>query len=202
MRTILNRHLGEPPQTFTFEGTKYTPRSFAANIVRLPWKDYRMITSFEYAPFHTFTEFKVPDNWQHDTNFFNVPLSEYYEAFKGALQAGYSVAVSIDVTEPSYESTGKYCLIPRSESPSAQLTQDTREAGYKRGQTTDDHAVHFIGWKNVGGEDWFLAKDSWRTTWQNSNEGSLLVHSSYVKMKVLAFIVHRDGIPQIHVGTE
>jgi bleomycin hydrolase len=195
MKTLLNRHLGEPPQEFSYEGKKYTPRSFAAEVVRLPWKDYRMITSFKYAPFDTFIEFKVPDNWQHDTNFFNVPLDEYYAAFKGALQAGYSVSVSIDVSEPSYQTTGKYCLMPASELAPSQLTQNAREAGYQSGQTTDDHAVHFIGWKNVGGEDWFLAKDSWNTIWQNHNEGNLLVHGSYVKMKVLAFIVHRDGVP-------
>jgi bleomycin hydrolase len=195
MKTILNHHLGEPPQEFSYEGKKYTPRSFVADVVRLPWNEYRMITSFKYAPFNTFTEFKVPDNWQHDTNFFNVPLNEYYAAFKGALQAGYSVSVSIDVSEPSYQTTGKYCLMPESELATEQLTQDAREAGYQSRKTTDDHAVHFIGWKDVGGEDWFLAKDSWKTIWQNKNEGNLLVHSSYVKMKVLAFIVHRDGVP-------
>ena len=29
---------------------------------------------------------KVPDNWKHNTNFFNVPLAEFYDAFKGALK--------------------------------------------------------------------------------------------------------------------
>ena len=76
-------------------------------------------------------------------------------------------------------------------------TQAAREVRFQNGKTTDDHAVHFIGWKNVGGEDWFLAKDSWKTAWMNGNEGDLLVHSSYVKLKVLAFIVHRDGVPEI-----
>jgi hypothetical protein len=33
-----------------------------------------MLTSFESAPFNTFTELKVPDNWRHNTNFFNIPL--------------------------------------------------------------------------------------------------------------------------------
>jgi bleomycin hydrolase len=197
VKKVLDRHLGEPPKTFLFNGTAYTPQTFLAEVVRLPWKEYFMVTSFQYAPFNTFTELKVPDNWEHNTNFFNVPLPIFYEAFKGALGAGYSVAVSIDTSEPSYKITGKYCLVLESDVPATQLNQAAREARFKNGKTTDDHAVHFTGWKNVGGEDWFLAKDSWKTAWRDGNGGDLLVHSSYVKMKVLAFIVHREGVPGI-----
>jgi bleomycin hydrolase len=116
--------------------------------------------------------------------------------------SGYSVAVSIDITEPSYETTGKYCLIPESQLSAKRTDQDTREYRFEKGETADDHAVHFIGWKNVSGEDWFLAKDSWRSVWRNGNEGNLMVHSSYVKMKVLAFIVHRDGVPNLETKAE
>jgi bleomycin hydrolase len=194
---ILNRHLGEPPKNFAYKGKTYTPKTFLTDVVRLPWNDYIMLTSFQYAPFNTFIEFRVPDNWEHNTNFLNLPLPEYYEAFKGALKRGFSVAVSIDTTEPSYRSTGKYCFIPDFELPAPQINQTERETRFQNGSTTDDHAVHFIGWKNVGGEDWFLAKDSWKSVWRNGNGGNLFVHSSYVKMKVLAFIVHRDGVPDV-----
>jgi bleomycin hydrolase len=74
VKEILNRHLGEPPRTFSYLGMTYTPKSFVAEVVRLPWADYLMLTSFESAPFNTFTELKVPDNWRHNTNFFNIPL--------------------------------------------------------------------------------------------------------------------------------
>ena len=61
---ILNRYLGEPPKTFAFNGKTYTPQSFADEVVRLPWNDYLMLTSFESAPFDTFTDLKVPDKSQ------------------------------------------------------------------------------------------------------------------------------------------
>ena len=64
------------------------------------------------------------------------------------------------------------------------------------GATNDDHAIHIIGWANVGGEEWFLAKDSGKGAWRDGNQGCLFLHSAYVKLKVLAFIVHRDGVPQ------
>jgi bleomycin hydrolase len=194
---ILNRYLGEPPQTFSFNGKTYSPNSFLAEVVRLPWNEYLMITSFESAPFNTFTDLKVPDNWRQNTNFFNVPLSVYYNAFKDAIRAGFTVAVSIDTTEPSYKTTGRYCLIPDSDIPPAKIDQEAREARFLSHETTDDHAIHIIGYNNSRGEDWFLAKDSWKTVWRDGNKGDLFLHSSYVELKILAFIVHRDGVPAV-----
>jgi bleomycin hydrolase len=197
VRRILNRHLGEPPKSFSFNGKSYTPQSFLAEVVRLPWDDYLLVTSFESAPFNTFTALDVPDNWRHNTNFFNVRLPVFYDALKGALQAGFSVAVSVDTTEPSYKTTGRYCFIPAFDLPAGGFSQAARELRFLNGATTDDHAIHIIGYKNFGGEDWFLAKDSWKTAWRDGNQGALFLHSSYVKLKVLAFIVHREGVPQI-----
>jgi bleomycin hydrolase len=197
VRKILNRHLGEPPRRFVFNGKSCTPTSFLADAVKLPWNDYIMITSFESAPFNTFTEFKVPDNWRHNTNYFNVPLPLFYESLKHAVRNGFSVAVSVDNTEPSYKSTGRYCLIPDFDIPAGGITQEARELRFQDGGTSDDHAIHIIGYKNFDGEDWFVAKDSWKTAWRDGNQGCLFLHSSYVKLKVLAFIVHRDGVPQV-----
>ncbi len=197
VRKMLNQHLGEPPRTFTYNGKTCTPQSFLAEAVRLPWADYISVTSFESAPFNTFTELNVPDNWQRQTNFFNVPLPVFYDAFKGALRAGFTVAVEMDNSEPSYKVTGRYCFIPEFDIPARGITQAARELRFLDGATSDDHAIHFIGSASVGGEDWFLAKDSWKVAWRDGNQGALFLHASYVKLKVLAFIVHRDGVPQV-----
>jgi bleomycin hydrolase len=196
VRKILNRHLGEPPETFTYNGKTYTPKSFLAEVVRLPWTEYLMLTSFESAPFGTFTELKVADNWRHNTNFFNVPLPVFYDALKGALRAGFSAAIDVDTSEPSYEATGRYCLIPEFDMPAGQITQAAREIRFLNGATSDDHAIHIIGCQDFGGEDWFLAKDSWKVVWREGNQGALFLHGSYVKLKILAFLVHSDGVPQ------
>lgn len=197
VKAILNRHLGEPPQSFRFNGKDYTPKSFLAEVVRLPWSEYLMVTSFESAPFNTFTELEVPDNWRHNTNFFNVPLPVFYEAFKGALRGGFTVAVSMDDTEPSYRTTARYCVIPEFDLPAGDVTQAARELRFRDGATDDDHAIHIIGWGKVGGEDWFLAKDSGKGAWRLGNQGEVFLHGDYVKLKVLAFIVHRDGVTQV-----
>jgi bleomycin hydrolase len=196
LRRILNRHLGEPPDSFSFNQKRYTPQSFADQVVCLPWSDYLMFTSFEYSPFSRYTEFKVPDNWQHNTNYFNLPLPAFYRVLTNALRTGFSVAVSIDTTEPSYETTGRYAFIPDADIPAAAITQDAREFRFRNGTTTDDHAVHIIGCAQFGAQDWFLAKDSSATAWRGTNKGCLFLHDSYVKLKVLAFLVHRDGVPE------
>jgi len=197
VRKILNQHLGEPPRTFSFNGKTCTPQSFLTEAVRLPWAEYVSVTSFESAPFNTFTELKVPDNWTHHTNFFNVPLTVFYDAFQTALRGGFTVAVEMDNTEPSYQTTGRYCFIPDFDLPAREITQAARELRFLNGATSDDHAIHITGWANLGGEDWFLAKDSWKVAWRDGNQGTLFLHGAYVKLKVLAFLVHRDGVPQV-----
>ena len=197
VKRILNQHLGEPPRTFNLDGKSLTPQSFLAETVRLPWAEYVMITSFESAPFNTFTELKVPDNWRHNTNFFNVPLPVFYDAFKTAVRNGFTVAIEMDNTEPSYQTTGRYCFIPDFDLPARDIAQAARELRFLNGATSDDHAIHIIGWATLGGEDWFLAKDSWKVVWQDGNQGALFLHGPYVKLKVLALVVHRDGIPAV-----
>ena len=197
VKKILNRYLGEPPKSFPYKGKTCTPQSFLAEAVRLPWADYISVTSFESAPFNTFTGLDVPDNWRHHTNFFNVPLSVFYDAFKGALRSGFTVAVEMDNSEPSYKATGRYCLVPDFDIPARDITQAARELRFLSGATSDDHAIHIIGFANVHGEDWFLAKDSWKVAWRDGNQGALFLHGAYVKLKVLAFMVHRDGVPEV-----
>jgi bleomycin hydrolase len=197
VKKVLNRHLGEPPKTFSYQGRTYTPRSFLDEIVRLPWNDYLMVMSFESAPFNSFAELKVSDNWRHNTNFFNVPLPVFYDALKGALRAGFSAAIDLDTTEPSYEITGRYCFIPDFDLPTGPITQAAREVRFLNGATSDDHAIHMIGYRTFGGEDWFLAKDSWKVVWRDGNRGDLFLNGPYVKLKVLAFLVHRDAVPQV-----
>jgi bleomycin hydrolase len=195
VKRILNRHLGKPPASFQWNGKSYTPHTFLNEVVALPWNDYITVTSFQYAPFYEYTELKVPDNWKRSTNFYNVPLDMFYNSLKDALQAGYSVAIDADISEPSYERTMRYGLIPNYDIPSEAITQEAREFRFNSGATTDDHLMHIVDYKAFDDEDWFLVKDSWRTAWEpGSTRGYMFFHSSYVKLKVLAYMVHKDGV--------
>jgi bleomycin hydrolase len=197
VKEILNRHLGQPPETFLYKGKSYTPKSFLDQVVKLPWNEYVIVTSFQYAPFYKFTELRVPDNWKHNGNYFNVPLDVFYSSLREAVSGGYSAAVDADISEPSYELTKDVAVIPDFDIPSGAISQEAREFRYENGSTTDDHLVQFVSFKKFDGEDWFLVKDSWRTAWEGNHRGYFFFHESYVKLKALAFLVHRDGVPSI-----
>jgi bleomycin hydrolase len=194
---ILDRHLGAPPKEFSYHGVTYSPKTFLSDVVRLPWDDYVLVTSFTYAPFDQFTELRVPDNWAHRTNFFNVPLQVFTAGIREALDNGYSLAIDADISEPSYRQTKAYAIIPPYDIPMGAIDQQAREFRFENGSTTDDHLMHIIGYRQFNGQDWYLVKDSWRTAFETKPEGYFFFHESYVQLKVLAYLVHRDGIPLI-----
>jgi bleomycin hydrolase len=196
-KEILNKYLGEPPAKFLFDGATYTPASFRDSVVRLPWNDYVLVTSFMNAPFHEMTELKVPDNWKHASNFYNVPLDVFYSALRIAIDNGYTAAVDADISEPAYRLTKEYAFIPDFDIAPAAITQEAREYRFQNGSTTDDHLMHILGHTNIGGQDWYLVKDSWRTAHEGPLHGYIFMHESYVKLKVLAFLVHKDAIPGV-----
>ncbi len=197
VKKILNVWLGPPPEQFKFKGKNYTPKSFAQKFVRLPWEDYLMVTSFQYAPFYTFIELKVPDNWAHRQTFFNVPLEVFYNSLRQAVQNGYSAAFDSDTGEPGRIGRDDAVFVPEYDIPGQYINQEARELRFKNGSTTDDHLMHILAFKQIEGDDWFLVKDSWRTAWDGSAKGYYFFHGDYIKLKALAYLIHKDAIPEI-----
>ncbi len=197
VRQILDRHLGAPPKSFMYAGKKYTPLSFTKKILRLPWDDYIILTSFAYVPFNQFIKLDVPDNWARREIFFNVPLDVFYNSFIQSLQNGYTVAFDSDTGEPGRMGTEDAVFLPKYDLPGKYINQAAREFRFKNGSTTDDHLMHALAYKKVSGQDWFLIKDSWRTAWLGSEKGYYFFHGDYLKLKMLAFLVHKDAVLQI-----
>jgi len=139
----------------------------------------------------------VPDNWKQNNRYFNVPLDVFYRSLRDAVMRGFSAAIDMDNSEASYRITKQYAFVPIFEVPKDSITQRTRELQFQSGATSDDHLMHLIAYQAWGMQDWFLAKDSWRTAWEGANHGYFFFHESYIKLKVLAYLVHREGIPEI-----
>ena len=194
---ILTNHLGTPPETFEYKGTTYTPRSFLEKVVRLPWDEYLLVTSFSSSPFDQYIELPVPDNWAHRSNYFNVPLDVFSAGVTEALNRGYSVAIDADISEPSYRQTKTHAIIPPYDIPFENITQQARDFRFENGSTTDDHLMHILAQRKLGDQEWYLVKDSWRTAFDVQPDGYFFFHKSYVQLKVLAYLVHREGVPSI-----
>ena len=62
---------------------------------------------------------------------------------------------------------------------------------------SDDHDLHVVGITTKDGRDWFLVKDSWSSAWNNDHPGYYFFHEDYVKLKMLAFLVHRDAVKEL-----
>lgn len=101
---IIDAYLGELPQTFTYNGKQYTPKSFADELGLNP-DDYVSLTSFTHHPFYTAFPIAVEDNWRWSDSY-NLPIDEFMQVFDNALNNGYSIAWGADVSEKGFTRNG------------------------------------------------------------------------------------------------
>lgn len=198
VRGLLDFHLGAPPATVSVEGRALTPRQYLTEVARLNPDDYVALVSFLDQPRWQFIEYPVPDNWWHGREYWNVPLAEFTTAFKSAIGKGFSVVVAADISEPGY-SMGPpgVAVVPAWDIPSAAIDERARQFRFSNGTTADDHALHVIGHAERQGKTWYLLKDSWGSAWNNAHPGYYFCHEDYVKLKVLAFMVHKDAVADL-----
>jgi bleomycin hydrolase len=196
-RVILDKYMGRPPEQVSWEGATYTPQEFLAKVLQLKMDDYVEVMSTLSAPFWTQAEYKVPDNWWHDAHYYNVPLDDWYAAIKGAIQAGYTLAIGGDVTEPGYNGFEDAAVVPSFDIPQAYIDQDSRELRFENHTSQDDHGIHLVGYASVGGRDWFLIKDSARSSRWGKFPGYYFYRDDYVRLKMLTFTAPKEAIKDL-----
>lgn len=128
---ILDTYLGKVPETFTYKGVTYTPKSFAASLGINP-SDYVEITSFTHFPFYTQGILEVPDNWAM-ARFYNVPLDELIGIMDYSLNNGYTVDWDGDVSEKGFSHTNGVAVNPVPEAPKQGETSSDRSRLEKAG---------------------------------------------------------------------
>ncbi len=196
-RAILDRELGPPPERFSYQGKEYSPRSFLTDVLRLDLDAYVSVMSTLSLPFYARGEYKVPDNWWHDASYHNVPLDEWYAGIKRAVQNGYTVDISGDTSEPGINGFENAAVVPTFDIPAEYIDQSAREFRFSNRTSSDDHLIHLIGYAQAGGRDWYLIKDSGRSSRWGKFEGYYFYREDYVKLKMLAYMVHKDAIPEL-----
>lgn len=221
---VLDTYLGKVPQTFTYKGVGYTPKSFSASLGIKP-EDYVEITSFTLFPFYTQGLLPIPDNWRK-MNYYNVPLDDLIATMDYALNNGYSIAWDGDVSEkgfahskgvainPEVENTDQYSKTDKarlskmtkeerlSEAykftapfPEAKVTQESREAGYDNHTTTDDHLMHMTGIvKDQFGTKYYVTKNSWGTD-RSPFGGYVNISESYARAKTISILINKAAVP-------
>jgi len=204
IKSIMNHYLGVPPTEFVVEGKTYTPQTYLKDYLQINPDDYVEILSYKQEPFWQQVEYKVTDNWWHSKEYYNVPLTDFMDALKKAVKAGYTLSIGGDVSEPGFSRETNCALIPDFDIPSAYINDDARQFRFSNETTTDDHGMQLIGYlenyKGLG-KDWYLIKDSSsgsRNIDPNSkNFGYYFFHEDYIKLKMMGFTVHKDAVKDL-----
>ncbi len=197
IRIILDKYMGRPPEKFVWKGKEMTPKQFLKEVLRLNLDDYVVFMSTKSIPFYTKGELKVPDNWWHSKEYYNVPLEDFYRIIKNAIKRGYSIAIGGDVSEPGYDGFHDAAIIPTFDIPEEYIDQDAREFRIYNHTTTDDHGIHIVGYTRYAGHDWFLIKDSARSSRWGKFKGYYFYREDYIKLKMLSFMVHKDAAKEV-----
>jgi len=197
IKSIMNYYMGEPPTEFYFEGTKYSPKEFLNNYLKLKLDDYVDILSYMQQPYYQQVEYEVEDNWWHSKDYYNVPLNVYMDALKSAIRNGYTMVIGGDVSEAGYDSWHKVAVVPTFDIPSEYIDEYARQFRFSNGTTTDDHGIHLVGYMEKDGKDWYLIKDSGSGSRNTGDKGFYFYQEDYIKLKMMDFMVHKDAVENI-----
>jgi bleomycin hydrolase len=183
---ILYRTMGRIPQTFTYEGKEYTPKSFAAENVGINPNDYVEITSYSHHPFYSKFVLEIESNWNN--NFYlNLPLNDFVKVIENALMNNYSVCWDGDILEGYGDG---FCVL----NDNKEITQEARQAAFDNYMTQDIHNMHIIGMaKNSDGKEFFIVKNS--TTYKNCG-GYLYMSKDYLLLKTISVMVNKRALPE------
>jgi len=146
------------------------------------------------APFGTFVLLDVRDNWRRLDDYLNLPLDTWYRVLRDAVQDGWTVAIGGDNSEPGMDGLYDAAVVPEWDIPHAYLDQAARELRIVNGTTTDDHGVHCVGYREYEGREWFLIKDSNRSSRLGRYAGYYMWDGDYIRLKMLSFLEHRDRL--------
>lgn len=201
IKNIMNYHLGTPPTEFIVDGKKYNPQSYLKDYLKINPEDYVEILSYKQEPYWNQVEYKVPDNWWHNKDYYNVPLDIYMDIIKKAIRNGYTMSIGGDVSESGFSRETQVALVPTYDIPSEYIDEDARQFRFSNQTTTDDHGMHLIGYVEKDGKDWYLIKDSSSGSRNNNHDvpefGYYFFSSDYVKLKMMGFTIHKDAVKDI-----
>lgn len=201
---ILDIYLGEIPTEFTFEGKKYTPKSFA-EMLKIKPEDYVTLTSFTSEPYYKPFILNIPDNFSNGT-MYNLPLDEFIVAIDYALEKGFTLALDCDVSEETFSAKYGIAFIPENvediTTGLAEIIQEKtitpgfRQQEFENYNTTDDHLMHIVGkLKDQKGNVYYKIKNSWGTDEKRvKNGGYIYMSVPFMKLKAISVLLHKEGM--------
>ena len=218
---IYDTYLGKCPETFTYEGKEYTPKSFAESLGINP-DDYVSLTSYTHHPFYTQFAIEIQDNWRNALSY-NLPIDELMAVMDNAVKTGYTFAWGSDVSEQGFTRDGVAVMpdaargaeltgsdmarwtgltsadkrreLTTKPLPEMEITQEMRQTAFDNWETTDDHGMVIYGIaKDQTGKEYFMVKNSWGES--GKYKGIWYASKAFVAYKTMNILVHKDALPK------
>lgn len=200
---ILNETMPEPPAEFSYKGKKYTPISFAKEVLKFNADDYVNITSFTHQPYYKPFILQVPDNFSNG-QYYNLPLAEMIQLAKDVLGNGYTLMWDADVSNNWFMQGKGLAMFPlnrvkpdKVNSPDYEedpWSATIRQEMYERLETQDDHLMHITGLtKTAKGKTFFTVKNSWGAE-VGPLEGYINVSEAYFAINTISLVVPKVAI--------
>jgi len=208
VNNYMDEKLGKLPETFDYNGKKYTPKSFANEVIGINPDDYIELSNYKDMPYYQKMVQPVSDNWSYD-QLYNVPMTELTDIIDVALAKGYTIGWATDVSEPYFSWKNGVAHVPNLDlynitdeerklifdGPLEEKTinEDLRLDGLYTMKTTDDHGMHIVGKsKDQNGKEYYKVKNSWGAS--NDYKGYLYVTKTYVQLKTTAIMVNKNAL--------
>lgn len=198
---ILDAYMGPAPETFNYNGTSYSPKSFAS-AMNINSGDYVHLTSFTHHPFAHYFILEIPDNYSNGM-FYNVPLDEMMQAVDNALEKGYTVEWDGDVSEKGFSQQEGVAVLPANSQEKAlfdkpikevEATQELRQTLFEKYSTTDDHLMHVLGKAtDQNGTNYYIIKNSWGE--RGPHSGYLYMSEAFFRIKTVSVTIHQEALP-------
>lgn len=201
VHAVLDVYMGKNTSEFTFEGKKYTPKSFMG-MTKINPKDYVTLSSFTHEPYNKPFLLDIPDNFSNGL-FYNVTLDEYIQNIDNAIQNGFTLSLDCDVSENTFSGKNGVAVIAEKEEdakfitteikPEKNITAAYRQEEFEALTTQDDHLMHIVGTvKDQTGKTYYKVKNSWGL--KSGKEGFVYMSVSYLKLKSISVLLHKDGL--------
>jgi len=223
LQSILDAYLGKCPESFTYKGKTYTPKSFAASL-GLDWNDYETFTSYTHHPFYTAFPVEVQDNWRQPASW-NLPMEEMMKIIDNAVMNGYTIAWGGDVSEPGFTRDGLAYMVDGKKIqstkgsdmarwlglsaakkkdiiaelgvnvPEVKASQELRQERFDNWELTDDHGMVIFGIaKDQNGKEYYMVKNSWGET--GAYKGIWYITKTFIATNTMDFMVNKNAVPK------
>ena len=223
LQGILDAYLGKCPEEFTYQGKKYTPKTFVKSL-GINLDDYVSITSYTHHPFYTAFAVEVQDNWRFPLSY-NLPMDEMMRVIDNAVEQGYTIAWGGDVSEDGFTRSGLAYAVDSKATQSLRgsdmarwlkltpavkrdiidslgcnvpeiiPTQEMRQERFDNWELTDDHGMLIYGVaKDQNGKEYYMVKNSWGES--GNYKGIWYMTKTFIAANTMDFLVNKNAIPK------